>query len=39
MTTSFEELYPNLAYLVESFGWIEMGQDDNNPTRRMTVDE
>ena len=28
MTTSFEKLYPNLAYWVESFGWIEMGQDD-----------
>jgi hypothetical protein len=28
MTTSFAELYPNLAYWIESFGWIELGQDD-----------
>ena len=28
MATSFEELYPNLAYWVESFGWIELGQDN-----------
>lgn len=26
--TTFEQLYPNLAYWVESFGWIELGQDD-----------
>ena len=25
---SFEQFYPNLAYWVESFGWIELGQDD-----------
>jgi hypothetical protein len=28
MATSFDELYPNLAYWVESFGWIEIGRDD-----------
>ena len=28
MTTSFAELYPNLAYWVHSFGWIEIGEDD-----------
>lgn len=28
MTTSFAELYPNLAYWIETFGWIELGQDD-----------
>lgn len=28
MATSFAELYPNLAYWVESFGWIELGQND-----------
>jgi hypothetical protein len=28
MTSSFEQLYPNLTYLVESFGWLALGQDD-----------
>ena len=28
MATSFDELYPNLAYWVEYFGWIEIGRDD-----------
>ena len=28
MATSFTELYPYRAYWVESFGWIELGQDD-----------
>ena len=28
MATSFDERYPNLAFWIESFGWIEMGQDD-----------
>lgn len=26
--TTFSELYPNIAYWVESIGWIEIGQDD-----------
>ena len=28
MVTSFTQSYPNLTYWVESFGWIELGQDD-----------
>lgn len=28
MATSFAELYPNLAYWVESFGWMAIGDDD-----------
>jgi len=28
VATSFAESYPNLAYWIESFGWIALGQDD-----------
>jgi hypothetical protein len=38
MATSFAELYPNLAYWVESFGWIEMGQDDYSQSLIRVLD-
>lgn len=28
MTPSFDKLYPNLSWWVQSGGWIEVGQDD-----------
>ncbi len=30
MKNSFEETYPNIAYWVESQGWIEIGQQDDS---------
>jgi hypothetical protein len=39
MATSFTELYPNLAYRVESFGWIELGQDDYSRSLICILDE
>jgi hypothetical protein len=38
MAASFAELYPNLAYWVESFGWIEMGQDDYSQSLIRVLD-
>ena len=28
---SFESLYPNTSYFVDSVGWIEIGGDDDSP--------
>ena len=39
MATSFEELYPSLAYWIESFGWIELGQDHYSRSLIRTLDE
>ena len=39
MARSFTELYPNLAYWVESFGWIELGQDDYSRSLIRILDE
>jgi len=39
MANSFEQLYPNLAYWVESFGWIELGQDDYSRSLIRILDE
>jgi len=35
---SFEQFYPNLAYWVESFGWIELGQDDYSQSLIRVLD-
>ncbi|MEW5803221.1 MAG: hypothetical protein AB1847_14080 [bacterium] len=40
MKNSFEETYPNIAYWVESQGWIEIGQqDDSNGSFIRALDE
>ena len=39
MATSFAELYPSLAYWVESFGWIELGQDHYSRSLIRILDE
>ncbi len=31
MPNSFESLYPSTAKFVNSFGWIEMGYDEDSP--------
>ena len=28
MQPSFSEIYPNITYWIDSFGWIEIGQDE-----------
>ena len=37
-TETFEELYPNLAYWVESFGWIALGRDDYSSSLIRVLD-
>ena len=39
MAASFAELYPSLAYWVESFGWIELGQDHYSRSLIRILDE
>ena len=39
MVTSFTQSYPNLTYWVESFGWIELGQDDYSRSLIRILDE
>ncbi len=31
MSSSFESLYPNIAYFVDAIGWIEFGHNDDSP--------
>ncbi len=31
MASSFETLYPNIAYFVDAIGWIEFGRNDDIP--------
>ena len=38
MATSFDELYPNLAFWIEDFGWIAMGQDDYSASLIRVLD-
>lgn len=35
----FEKAYPNLAYWVWSYGWIEMGEDDFSTSLIRILDE
>lgn len=39
MADSFEEVYPNIAYWVESCGWIELGRDDCRDSFVRALDE
>ena len=37
-STSFEDAYPNIAQWVESYGWLEIGQDDSSPSFIKVLD-
>jgi len=37
--TSFEHTYPNIARWVQSYGWIEMGDDGQSPSFIRALDE
>lgn len=39
MTNSFEKTYPNIAYWVNSQGWIEIGQDESSSSFVRALDE
>jgi len=39
MKSSFEQLYPNLTYWVESFGWLALGQNDYSRSVIRILDE
>jgi len=36
---SFSETYPNITYWTESFGWIEIGQDEYSESFIRVLDE
>ncbi len=38
MSSTFVDLYPNVAEWVESWGWIEMGYDDFNQSFVRALD-
>jgi hypothetical protein len=37
--TNFTSTYPNIAKWTESYGWIEIGYDDNTDTFIRVLDE
>jgi hypothetical protein len=37
-STPFEDAYPNIAQWVESYGWLEIGQDDSSPSFIKVLD-
>ena len=39
MTNPFEEVYPNIARWVTTYGWIEIGQDDYSSSFVRVLDE
>ena len=39
MTNPFEEVYPNIAGWVTTYGWIEIGQDDYSRSFVRVLDE
>jgi 3-methyladenine DNA glycosylase Tag len=39
MANSFDETYPNITYWVESFGWIEVGQDEYSTSMVRALNE
>lgn len=39
MTNPFEEVYPNIAHWVTTYGWIEIGQDDYSSSFVRVLDE
>ena len=38
-STPFEDAYPNITQWVESYGWLEIGQDDSSPSFIKVLDE
>jgi len=39
LLNSFEKTYPNIAYWVNSQGWIEIGQDESSSSFVRALDE
>ena len=39
MPNSFEELYPNITYWVDAFGWIEFGQSEESTSLIRALEE
>ena len=37
--TGFEHTYPNIARWVQSYGWIEIGDDGQSPSFVRALDE
>ena len=37
--SSFEHMYPNIARWVQSYGWIEMGDDGQSPSFIRALNE
>ena len=37
--TGFEQMYPNIARWVQSYGWIEIGDDGQSPSFIRALDE
>jgi hypothetical protein len=37
-STPFEDTYPNITQWVESYGWLEIGQDDSSPAFIKALD-
>ena len=38
-STPFEDTYPSIAQWVESYGWLEIGQDENSTSFIRVLDE
>jgi hypothetical protein len=38
-STPFEDAYPNITQWVESYGWLEIGQDGSSPSFIKVLDE
>lgn len=38
-STPFEDAYPNITRWVESYGWLEIGQDGNSTSFIRVLDE
>ena len=38
MATSFDHLYPNIAWWAQGGGWIELGRDDNSRSMIRVLD-
>lgn len=39
MAVSFDKIYPNITYWVESYGWIEIGQAEYSESLVRALDE
>ncbi len=38
-STPFEDAYPNITQWVESYGWLEIGQDENSASFIRVLDD